>query len=267
MLGLLIGLCAVLGLAVGSFLNVVIYRVPRDESIVTPRSVLPSMRHADSGEGQHPGGLLARCSVVAAVTARRRSPCAIRWWSWRVPHSLPARLLASATSGISPPYLVLFAGLLALSCIDVERMILPKKIVYPLTVLVAALLLLAAVETGRWHDYVIGAHLCGRVVRRVLRDEPCQSTALGFRGRAALLGARSLAGVAGCRLRPAGLLRRQPHRRGGRYHPDRDQAHGAPEPDPLRCLSGVGMRRGRVRRSRAPAALHPLLDSEADRIG
>ena len=30
-----------------------------------------------------------------------------------------------------PAYLVLFAGLLALSCIDVERMILPKKIVYP----------------------------------------------------------------------------------------------------------------------------------------
>jgi leader peptidase (prepilin peptidase)/N-methyltransferase len=36
-------------------------------------------------------------------------------------------------------------------------MLLPKKIVYPLTVLVAALLLLAAAETGRWHDYVAGA--------------------------------------------------------------------------------------------------------------
>ena len=56
-----------------------------------------------------------------------------------------------------PAYLALFAGLLALSCIDVERMILPKKIVYPLTVLVAALLLLAAAETGNWHAYVVGA--------------------------------------------------------------------------------------------------------------
>ena len=80
-----------------------------------------------------------------------------------------------------PAYLALFAGLLALSCIDVERMILPKKIVYPLTILVAALLLLAAAETGRWHNYCDRAHLRGRVVRRVLRDEPCQSTALGFR--------------------------------------------------------------------------------------
>ena len=59
MFALLIGLCAVLGLAVGSFLNVVIYRVPRNESIVTPRSVLPGLWHAHSGEGQHPGGLVA----------------------------------------------------------------------------------------------------------------------------------------------------------------------------------------------------------------
>ena len=55
-----------------------------------------------------------------------------------------------------PAFLALFAGLLALSFIDIERMILPKKIVYPLTVLVAALLLLAAAETGKWHDLVIG---------------------------------------------------------------------------------------------------------------
>src|SRR5665811_1031429 len=37
---LIIG-CAVLGLIVGSFLNVVIYRVPRNESIVSPPSACP----------------------------------------------------------------------------------------------------------------------------------------------------------------------------------------------------------------------------------
>ena len=41
-LGLLIDLCALFGLAVGSFLNVVIYRVPRHESIVSPPSARPS---------------------------------------------------------------------------------------------------------------------------------------------------------------------------------------------------------------------------------
>jgi leader peptidase (prepilin peptidase)/N-methyltransferase len=56
-----------------------------------------------------------------------------------------------------PAFLALGAGLLALSCIDVEHMILPKAIVYPLTVLVAALLLLAAAATGQWHHLAIGA--------------------------------------------------------------------------------------------------------------
>src|ERR1019366_7571248 len=42
MLGVLIGICAIFGLAVGSFLNVVIYRVPRNQSIVSPRSRCPS---------------------------------------------------------------------------------------------------------------------------------------------------------------------------------------------------------------------------------
>jgi leader peptidase (prepilin peptidase)/N-methyltransferase len=59
-----------------------------------------------------------------------------------------------------PAFLALFAGLLALSCIDVERMILPKKIVYPLTILVAALLLLAAAMAGKWHSLLIGV-ICG----------------------------------------------------------------------------------------------------------
>jgi leader peptidase (prepilin peptidase)/N-methyltransferase len=39
---LLTALCALLGLAVGSFLNVVIWRVPRGESVVRPPSACPS---------------------------------------------------------------------------------------------------------------------------------------------------------------------------------------------------------------------------------
>ena len=42
MLAILIVGCGLFGLAIGSFLNVVIYRVPLHESIITPRSKCPA---------------------------------------------------------------------------------------------------------------------------------------------------------------------------------------------------------------------------------
>jgi leader peptidase (prepilin peptidase) / N-methyltransferase len=159
MLGLLIGLCAVLGLAVGSFLNVVIYRVPRDESIVTPRSSCPTCGALIREKDNIP--------VVSWLVLHGRCRDCQAQISARYPLvELGCCVLFAGTAARFgrqwdlPAYLALFAGLLALSCIDVERMILPKKIVYPLTVVVAALLLLAAGETGKWHDLLIGV-ICG----------------------------------------------------------------------------------------------------------
>lgn len=54
-----------------------------------------------------------------------------------------------------PAFLVLLAGLLALACIDVERLILPKKIVYPTLVLVGGLLVLAAGLSDDWHKLLV----------------------------------------------------------------------------------------------------------------
>ena len=156
MLGLLIGLCAILGLVVGSFLNVVIYRVPRNESIVSPRSACPAcgtpIRERDN------------IPVVSWLVLRGRcrdcqAPISVRY---PLVELACGALFAGTAARFGhqwdlPAYLALFAGLLALSCIDVERMILPKKIVYPLTLLVAALLLLAAAATGNWHGYLVGA--------------------------------------------------------------------------------------------------------------
>lgn len=155
MLGLLIGLCAVLGLAIGSFLNVVIYRVPRNESIVSPRSSCPScgalIREKDNIPVFSWLLLSGRCRDCKA-------PISVRY---PLVELACAALFAGTAARFGyrwdlPAFLALFAGLLALSCIDVERLILPKKIVYPLTALVAALLLVAAAGTGKWHDYVIG---------------------------------------------------------------------------------------------------------------
>ncbi len=155
MLGLLIGFCSLLGLVVGSFLNVVIYRVPRDESIVRPRSSCPAcgtpIRERDNIPVLSWLLLHGRCRDCGAPISAR----------YPLVELACGGLFAGTAARFGhqwdlPAFLALFAGLLALSCIDVERMILPKKIVYPLTVIVAALLVMAAAETGRWHDYVIG---------------------------------------------------------------------------------------------------------------
>jgi leader peptidase (prepilin peptidase)/N-methyltransferase len=155
MLAVLIGACAVLGLAVGSFLNVVIYRVPNGESVVTPRSSCPTcgaqIRERDNIPVVSWFVLKGRCRDCQA-------PISIRYPSVELGC---CALFAGCAARFGyrwdlPAYLVLFAGLLALSCIDVERMILPKKIVYPMTVLVAVLLLVAAAETGKWHAFLVG---------------------------------------------------------------------------------------------------------------
>jgi leader peptidase (prepilin peptidase)/N-methyltransferase len=59
-----------------------------------------------------------------------------------------------------PAFLVVLASLLALSWIDIEHLLLPKRIVYPTLLTVAALLVLAALATGQWHRLLIAA-LCG----------------------------------------------------------------------------------------------------------
>ena len=56
-----------------------------------------------------------------------------------------------------PAFLVLLAGLLALACIDLERLILPKSIVYITLALVVGLLFLDAAVTGQWKKLLVAA--------------------------------------------------------------------------------------------------------------
>jgi leader peptidase (prepilin peptidase)/N-methyltransferase len=60
-----------------------------------------------------------------------------------------------------PAYLALFAGLLALSWIDVERLLLPKAIIYPLLVMVAGLLLIPSAVYDEWHSYWVAWAFAG----------------------------------------------------------------------------------------------------------
>jgi leader peptidase (prepilin peptidase)/N-methyltransferase len=156
LLGILIGLCGVLGLAVGSFLNVVIYRVPQDMSVVSPRSACPACGAQIAERDNIPVVswllLRGRCrhcrAPISPTYPLVEVTCAVLWAGTAARFGYDWAL---------PAYLVLFAGLLALSVVDIERMLLPKKIVYPLLVLVTGLLLMASGATGKWHQFAVGA--------------------------------------------------------------------------------------------------------------
>jgi leader peptidase (prepilin peptidase)/N-methyltransferase len=157
-LGVLIGYCALLGLAVGSFLNVIIYRVPRHESILSPPSACPScgapIAHRDNVPVVSWLVLRGRCRACS-------SPISVQY---PLVELATAALFAGTAARFGfnwdlPAFLAFQAGLLALAYIDFERMLLPKAIVYPHLAIVGALLVLAAAATGQWHDLLVGV-LC-----------------------------------------------------------------------------------------------------------
>ena len=151
---LFIAYCAILGLLVGSFLNVVIYRVPRQLSIIKPRSACPSCSTPIRGRDNIPLlswlWLKGRCRSCGDTISIR----------YPLIELLTAVLFAAAAIKFGanwalPAYLVLLAGLVALSFIDIEFLLLPKVIVWPLTALVTSLFLLAALLTHELHQLLI----------------------------------------------------------------------------------------------------------------
>jgi leader peptidase (prepilin peptidase)/N-methyltransferase len=147
MLGAVVALSAFFGLLIGSFLNVVIWRVPRKLSVVRPPSHCPQcenpIRPVDNvpvvawlrlrGKCRDCGNPIpvryplveAGCAVLFGAVAARFG------WSWEL-----------------PAFLVLTAALLAISIIDLEHFIVPDRITAPLTVSALALLGLAAAAEG-----------------------------------------------------------------------------------------------------------------------
>jgi leader peptidase (prepilin peptidase) / N-methyltransferase len=144
---MLLSIVGLLGLAVGSFLNVVIHRVPRQASLLSPRSECPQCktpirnRHnvpvlgwlllrgrcADCGER-----ISARYPLVEAGTAALFVAVAARFgWSWEL-----------------PAYLYLAAIAVALAMIDLAEYRLPDAIVRPSYAVAAALLMPVALLAG-----------------------------------------------------------------------------------------------------------------------
>ncbi|MDA8046878.1 MAG: prepilin peptidase [Actinomycetota bacterium] len=152
---------ALYGLAIGSFLNVVIYRVPAARSVVRPPSACPVCEQPITTRDNIPvvswlllrgrcrncaTPISARYPLVEVLTAAVWVAVALRFgWSW----TLPAEL-------------VFVTGLIALAFIDYDHLKLPRVIVWPLGLTVAALLLLAAAVQGTWHRLLV-AVICAAV--------------------------------------------------------------------------------------------------------
>jgi leader peptidase (prepilin peptidase)/N-methyltransferase len=150
-LPLLLCAAALIGLAIGSFLNVVIHRVPRDESLVRPGSHCPACGSAVRRRHNVPvlGWLLlrGRCADCSA-------PISVRYPL--VEAGTAALFVAVAAKfGWSvelPAYLYLAAIAIALAAIDLDVMRLPDKIVLPSYAVVPLLLLPA----GGWSPALRG---------------------------------------------------------------------------------------------------------------
>lgn len=112
--------CSLLGVVVGWSLDPVITRVPRRVPVLGPPV------------SDEPPSSRARRIVVTVACAGLFGATAARFdGSWAL-----------------PAYLVLAAGLVALSAVDLEHYLLPNRIVYPLTVAVVGLLALASLGEG-----------------------------------------------------------------------------------------------------------------------
>jgi leader peptidase (prepilin peptidase)/N-methyltransferase len=149
----LVAVVAVIGLLIGSFLNVVIWRVPRGESVVSPPSACPAC-----GRGIRPRDnvpvlswvlLRGRCRDCAEPISRRYP--LVELATGVVFAVLAVRFGADAAL---PAFLYLGAIGVALWMIDLDVKRLPNAIVLPSYAVAGGLLTVAAAATGEWGSLV-----------------------------------------------------------------------------------------------------------------
>lgn len=138
----------VFGAAIGSFLNVVIYRVPNRQSIVFPNSACPKCGSAIKAYDNIP---LIGWAMLGGKCRNCKEPISARY---------PAVELLTALVFIAvywrvglnpflPVALAFSAALIALVFIDAEHMILPNVITYPLLIFALLVRLLFPIFSDR----------------------------------------------------------------------------------------------------------------------
>ena len=149
----LVAFCALLGLAIGSFLNVVIWRVPRGESVVSPPSACPGCHAPISPRDNIPvlswlllrgrcrscgEPISARYPLVELLTAVVFGLLALRFgYTWQL-----------------PAYLYLGAIGVALAFIDLDTKRLPDRLTLPSYPVALILLGAAAFLDHTWDSWL-----------------------------------------------------------------------------------------------------------------
>lgn len=145
----IVALIGLLGLVIGSFLNVVIHRVPRAESLFFPRSHCTTCGTAIKMRHNVP--------VLGWLVLRGRSACCQHRISSRYPlvEAGTAALFVAVTlrfglTAALPAYLYLAAVVVALALIDLDVRRLPDSIVLPAYIVSVLLLMPAGAVDGDW---------------------------------------------------------------------------------------------------------------------
>ena len=157
----MVAVVAVFGSLIGSFLNVVVYRVPAGMSLVQPPSACPACGHRIRPYDNIPvvSWLLLRgrcrdCHVripirYPLVELGTAALFAVVAFAFLGPLHVPGRPVA-ATALELLAYLWLAAVTVALALIDIETHRLPDRIVLTTAIAVSALLTAAAAVDGEW---------------------------------------------------------------------------------------------------------------------
>lgn len=151
----MLAVIAAFGLATGSFLNVVVHRVPAGESVVRPRSACPGCGTPIAGYDNIP--------VVSWLLLRGRC----RHCGMRISARYP--LVEAGTSALFvvtflvigadwtlPAHLWFVAVTVALAVIDFGTKRLPNRVLYPGTVVAVVLLGAGALAEGEWDAFMRG---------------------------------------------------------------------------------------------------------------
>ncbi|CAN5691688.1 A24 family peptidase [soil metagenome] len=121
------------GAAVGSFLNVVIHRVPIEESVIFPNSACPKCRNPIKFHDNIP---LFSWLILRGKCRRCQIPISPRYFAVELLTALLFGLIfwQIGFNAFLPVCLIFAASVIALVFIDAENMILPNVITYPLLV-------------------------------------------------------------------------------------------------------------------------------------